>query len=116
MKYYVLCSDPNGDLWFAFADGSSYNTATFKNATETTDLLEAYRMLGYARENCPKAKIVTVDIQITNVDQFEIDDELYRNVRDKLSDDEFTLINQRVIQSLSIEGLKLLIDKRKKAR
>ena len=90
-KYYVMSKKGK---WFAFADGHFHMTSNYSSASVAIDLVEANRMLNYAKGISTIPKIVTTRIEAYPVNQLVVDEALMKSAREKLTDDELRLLRQ----------------------
>lgn len=99
-KYYVVTTGIRSDIesprisldapiWFAYEDGHYSTNVPFRRATAATNLVDAGRMLEYARSTyCASAQIVTVGaLEVFPVDlDGDIHNELVEAARNKLTE------------------------------
>lgn len=94
-KYYVKCKGTYGSF-FSFQDGH-FAASDFRLASGTNSFKEAIRMLGYAETLDHEAKIVTVSLDITVIDNHDerIQDELLKSAREKLTNEEHIALQRQ---------------------
>ncbi len=93
--YYVKCKGTYG-TFFSFQDGH-FTASEFRLASGTNSFKEAIRMLDYARTLDHEAKIVSVSLNVTVIDNHDeqIHDELLKSAREKLTNEECLAVRQQ---------------------